>query len=231
MIDLNDAEAQREGGLIPDGTFAKIMMSLRPGGSDIPGLDQMDLGLFKASASSDVMMLDCEFTVMQGPFAKRKFWQMFTVAGGKTDEKGRSMGFNISKSTIRAMIESAIGLSPDDMSDEAKNKRIFQAFKQLDGLQFYAKIGVEPGNEYVDKLGTKKTGNDKNKIAHVVTVKDKEYAALAAGQEVSAAPAVAKTETKPAAGPAWGNGATAPAVQATAPAAQKATSGPAWLRG
>ena len=118
MIDLNDAEAQREGGLIPDGTFAKIMMSLRPGGSDIPGLDQMDLGLFKASASSDVMMLDCEFTVMQGPFAKRKFWQMFTVAGGKTDEKGRSMGFNISKSTIRAMIESAIGLSPERRSQE-----------------------------------------------------------------------------------------------------------------
>ena len=43
----------------------------------------MDQGLLKASGSSDARMLDCEFTVMEGPHAKRKFWQMFTVQGGR----------------------------------------------------------------------------------------------------------------------------------------------------
>lgn len=48
----------------------------------------MDAGLLKASQSSDAKMLDCEFTVVDGPHARRKFWQSFTVAGGKVDEKG-----------------------------------------------------------------------------------------------------------------------------------------------
>jgi hypothetical protein len=33
--------------------------------------------------------------VNPAPFAKRKFWQNFTVAGGKVDEKGVSKGWNI----------------------------------------------------------------------------------------------------------------------------------------
>ena len=65
-------------------------------------------------------MLDCEFTVVEGPHAKRKFWQMFTVQGGKVDENGVSIGWNISKSTFRAMIDSALGLDPQDMSETAK---------------------------------------------------------------------------------------------------------------
>ena len=65
-------------------------------------------------------MLDCEFTVVEGPYARRKFWQNFTVAGGKLDEKGQSKGWNISKSTFRAMVDSALGLDPKDESPAAK---------------------------------------------------------------------------------------------------------------
>ena len=98
-FDLNDAGPQMApmGELIPDGTFAKVMMKLRPGGAN--GASEMDVGLLKASPHSDAKMLDCEFTVTEGPYARRKFWQNFTVAGGKLDEKGQSKGWNISKST------------------------------------------------------------------------------------------------------------------------------------
>jgi hypothetical protein len=85
-------------------------MTIRPGGVD--GATPMDGGLLKASQSSDARMLDCEFTVVEGPYARRKFWQNFTVAGGKLDEKGQSKGWNISKSAFRAMIDSALGLDP-----------------------------------------------------------------------------------------------------------------------
>ena len=76
------------------------------------GSTPADANLLKASQSSDAKMLDCEFTVMAGPYVRRKFWQNFTVAGGKLDDKGQSKGWNISKSAFRAMVDSALGLDP-----------------------------------------------------------------------------------------------------------------------
>jgi hypothetical protein len=126
MFDMNDAEPQKTSELIPDGTFAKVSMTIRPGG--INGQSEIDQALLKApkDPTSDVRMLDCEFTVVEGPHVKRKFWQMFTVQGGKVDENGVSIGWKISKSTFRAMIDSALGLDPQDMSEAAKQKRVLR---------------------------------------------------------------------------------------------------------
>ena len=100
MYDLNDAQPQLPpvGELIPDGTFAMVKMTIRPGG--VNGSTPLDVGLLKASPSSDAKMLDCEFTVVAGPFTRRKFWQNFTVSGGKVDEKGQSKGWNISTRSL-----------------------------------------------------------------------------------------------------------------------------------
>jgi hypothetical protein len=108
--DMNDAEPQKSGELIPDGAFAKVTMIIRAGGID--GQGEVDQCLLKApkDPTSDVRMLDCEFTVSEGPHARRKFWQMFTVQGGKVDENDVSIAWKISKSTFRAMIDSALGL-------------------------------------------------------------------------------------------------------------------------
>jgi hypothetical protein len=110
MYDFSDVEPQQSTDLIPDGSFAKVSMTIRPGGVD--GQTEIDRGLLKASttAGSDVLSLDCEFTVTEGRLARRKFWHSFTVSGGKVDEKGASIGWNISKRTFRAMIDSALGL-------------------------------------------------------------------------------------------------------------------------
>ena len=142
-FDMNDAEPQKTSELIPDGTFAKVTMTIRPGGID--GEGEIDQGLLKPpkDPSSDVRMLDCEFTVLEGPHARRKFWQMFTVQGGKVDENGVSIGWKISKSTFRAMIDSALGLDPQDMSEAAKQKRILRGLADLSGITFVAKIKVE----------------------------------------------------------------------------------------
>ena len=82
-FDMNDAEPQKTSDLIPDGTFAKVTMALRPGGID--GESEIDRGLLKRSGTdgSDVLMLDAEFTVAEGPHIRRKFWQTLTVSGGK----------------------------------------------------------------------------------------------------------------------------------------------------
>ena len=65
------------------------MLKIRPSGSN--GATATDAGLLKASNHSDAKMLDCELTVSEGAFARRKFWQNFTVAGGKLDEKHMKM--------------------------------------------------------------------------------------------------------------------------------------------
>ena len=90
-FDMNDAEPQKSGDLIPDGTFAKVTMTIRPGGVD--GESEIDRGLLKRSGApgSDVLMLDCEFTVAEGTHARRKFWQTLTTSGGKLDESGVSI--------------------------------------------------------------------------------------------------------------------------------------------
>ena len=87
MYDLNDAQPQMlpTGDPIPDGTFARIRITIRRGGVD--GSVPMDKGLLKASATSDAKMLDCEFTVLEGPFAKRKFWQTSPSPAARSTRK------------------------------------------------------------------------------------------------------------------------------------------------
>src|SRR5512134_3010190 len=219
MFDLNDVEPMHSGEPIADGTFAKVTMTIRPGGID--GFTEIDRGLLKPSNSpgSDVLSLDCEFTVVEGPFAKRKFWQTFTVTGGKVDDKGASIGWNISKRIFRAMIDSALGLDPEDMSEAAKAKRQLRGLADLNGITFVAKIAVEPNKD--------PRYPDHNRLDHPVLPAEKEWRAVMNGEEVPPRP----SKPRSAAGsrgaaavpaPAWGSAQQKP-VAATA-------SVPLWQR-
>jgi hypothetical protein len=247
MFDLNDVEPINSGDLLPDGSFAKVTMAIRPGGVD--GYTEIDKDLLKASNTpgSDVLSLDCEFTVTEGPFAKRKFWQLFTVAGGKVDDKGASIGWNISKRIFRAMVDSALGLDPEDKSEAAKAKRQLRGLADLNGISFIAKVAVEPNND--------PRYPDHNRLDHPVLPTEKEWRAVMNGEDVpprpskpraavggrSAAtpqpPAWGRAQQKPAAvtasAPLWQRPAepSAPAPQPkTQTAAQPAKpAGPAWL--
>ena len=232
MFDLNDAGTQTVfGDLIPDGTFCKIKFHLKDGGID--GSGPHDKGLLKASKSSDAKMLDAELTVVDGPFAKRKIFQMFTVSGGSVDEKGVSKGWKITKPILRAMIDSCVGLRQDDMSDAAQAKRVLKGMRDLEGLTFVAKIAVEPGQAKPD--GT--FYNDKNTMERVIVPGDSQYADVMAGKPVAAEPSNRKRPTASAVAPqaqTWGAPpAAAPAAQSWsgAPAAQAPAAGPAWLNG
>jgi len=238
-FDMNDVAPQQAGDLIPDGTFAKVTMSIRKGGVD--GMSEVDRGLLKSSnqPGSDVRMVDAEFTVAEGPFARRKFWQNFTVQGGKLDEQGQSVGWKISKSQFRAMIDSALGLNPEDMSEAAKAKRVLRGLADLDGITFVAKIQVEPNRNPAYK--------DANKLDHVVLPNAPEWQKVMAGELVQARPsnrARPAADVPVSAAPAWGQ--SQPASSASTPAwsagpgqssgqpaapseAAKPAGGPAWL--
>jgi hypothetical protein len=222
-FDMNDAEPQKNGELIPDGTFAKITMLIRPGGID--GQGEIDQALLKApkDPASDVRMLDCEFTVAEGLHAKRKFWQMFTVQGGKVDENGVSIAWKISKSTFRAMIDSALGLDPQDMSEVAKQKRILRGLADLNGISFVAKIKVEASEDA--RYG------DQNRLDRVVLPTEKEWKLIMDGKDVPASPSRSRgAGTKAAAvQPAWTQGTGQGGQPAAAQPRSPQTSGaPAW---
>lgn len=249
MFDLNDVEPINSGERLPDGSFVKVTLAIRPGGVD--GYTEIDKGLLKASNApgSDVLSLDGEFTVTEGPYAKRKFWQLFTISGGKLDDKGASIGWNISKRMFRAMIDSALGLNPEDMSEAAKAKRQLRGLADLNGISFVAKVSVEPNSD--------RRYPDYNRLDHPVLPTEKEWRAVMNGEDVpprpskprsasdshSAAPtqqpAWASAQQKPSAetlgAPLWQRSAetSAPAPQAASPAAPQpsAPAGPAWLNG
>lgn len=136
-IDFNSAEPQREAGLIDDGAVAVVHITVRPGSAG-------DGGWLKRSKAGDSEALDCEFTVVDGPFARRKFWTLFTLSG---TTEGHQKAGEISASRLRAILESARGVRPDDHSDAAKAARVINNWGEFDGLRFIAKIGVEKGKD------------------------------------------------------------------------------------
>jgi hypothetical protein len=177
--DFNDADTQRNFDVIPDGTIAALRMIVRRGGAG-------EGGWLRRSKDGKSEALDCEFVLLDGPFAKRKVWSLFTVAGSTP---GHAEAAKISAGKLRAILESARGIKPDDTSDAAKEARRIGSYGDLNGLSFIARIGVEPPqNGY----------KAKNRLDHVVTPDEKAWHPVT--QEPAAAPSAAPA--KPASTPA-----------------------------
>ncbi len=139
MFDFNDADKQ--GGdfeLIPAGTEVPVMMALRPGGHG-------EGGWLRQSNAGDKLMLDCEFTVTSGEYANRKFWGMMVVEGS---EKAA----NISRATLRAILEATRGIDPNDQTTAAQQARVVTGWGDFNAAEFIAKVGIERGKDgYADK--------------------------------------------------------------------------------
>lgn len=157
MLDLNEAEKQNGfGELIPDNAVVPVHMTVRPGGAG-------DDGWLKLNKDGNCVMIDCEFTVTEGQYARRKFWTLLTVQG-ETD--GQKKAADISRSRLRAALESARGISPADESEQACNGRRVSSYADFDGLRFLAVVGLEKGKD-----GYK----DKNVLKAIVTPDRKEW--------------------------------------------------------
>jgi hypothetical protein len=187
MHDYNTAGEQRSFDVIPDGTIAVVQMNIRRGNSG-------EGGLLKRSKNGDAEGLDAELTVVEGEYVKRKFWS-FMIVSGTTD--GHQQASDITMRRLRAMLESARGIKPTDVSEAAKKARVAE-YTDFDGIRFIAKIGVEPAR------GDFKA---KNILGEVVTPDRKEWRPIEQGVEPAAkASAKAATSTgavTPIAKPAW----------------------------
>ena len=160
--DYSSAPPPRDLELIPAGTIASVQMRIRPGGV---GED----GLLKRSAKGDCEMLDLEFVLVDGPYSQRKFWTNLVLEGTTA---GHAQAAEISRGLLRGILESARGIKPDDLSDQARARRTAD-LKDFDDIVFMAKIGVEKGKPKND--GSGENYPDKNVIAGVITPDKKEW--------------------------------------------------------
>lgn len=157
--DYNDA--QQNPNLIPKRTLTKVRLTIRPGGFDDPG--QGWTGGYATRGRTGAIYLNGEFTVLEGPYAKRK---VFTLIGLHSP-KGSEWAI-MGRSLIRGMLNSAHGISDKDVSPQAQAARRITGFADLDGLEFVARIG----------LGTDTNGEPKNEIRAAVTPDHRDYAQI-----------------------------------------------------
>jgi hypothetical protein len=136
-IDFNNVPEQQSFEVIPDGTNAVVQLHIREGGV---GED----GLLKLSENRQAEMLSCEFTVVEGNHAKRKFFANMVLSGA-TD--GHAQAADISKRQLRAILESARGIKPKDVSEAAIKARHVEGYRDFEGIRFWARIGVEPAKD------------------------------------------------------------------------------------
>jgi hypothetical protein len=159
MFDLNTAETQRTREVIPADTVAVIQMNIRPG-------DAGNGKWLKTSKDGASRGLDTEFTLVDGEHAKRKLWSRLTLEG-ETD--GHKDARDISMRTLRAILESARGIRPDDQSDAAVAARKVTDWGDFDGIRFIGRIGVEPAkNGYAAKNTLREVVTPERKNWHQV---------------------------------------------------------------
>jgi hypothetical protein len=189
MLDFNNAGPQRDFDLIPNGTACELQLHLRAG-------DCGEGGWLRSSKDGSCEMLDCEFVVRSGEYAKRKFWTLLTVRGTTA---GQVEAADISEKKILAMLESSRGVKSGDNSEHAKQARRIESYGDLHGLCFIAVVEIGPAS------GGFKA---KNRLGHVVTPDEASWHAV---QQDPPTTRATKPASRPASAPAkierpsWGN--------------------------
>jgi hypothetical protein len=148
--------------LIPHNTIATLVLHIRPGGVG-------EEGMLRPSAKGDCEMLDCKLTIRDGPYEGRTFWESFCLNGTRPVH---AKAADISRSKLKAILDSALGLKPDDASPQAREKRTV-SLKQFDGMSFVGRIGIEKGRLKND--GSGENWPDKNILAGVITPDKKDW--------------------------------------------------------
>ncbi len=164
-MDYNNAPRQNDGfSPIPHGTFLKVRQTIRPGAYTDPAQGWHD-GSPTQSERTGAIYLNCEYTVVCGEFHKRKFFGLV----GLWSAKGKTWG-DMGRVTIRAILNSARGVHPDDNTPQAGAARCINDFGDLDGLEFAVQVAVEKDDR----------GEQRNVIRQIVEPGHPQYQALMA---------------------------------------------------
>jgi hypothetical protein len=173
----NDSGPQRpEFEVIPPGTIVDLQV----------GIKRDKTGEVLTEAVTDKgksIGVDFVFTITNGEFVKRKIWTRSTLGG---DGAGHVEAARISRDFIRALLESAHGIRPDDTSEAAIAARTLKDWDEIEGITFVARVGVLPPR------GSYKA---KNTIDTVITPDQSDWHQPAQTKASGAASATTKSDT------------------------------------
>ena len=158
--DFSSAEDQQSFDIIPKGTVARVRMTIKPGGYD-DIREGWTGGYATRNITSGAVYLNCEFVVLEGPYARRKVWSMIGLFSSKGPEYA-----NMGRSFIKGILNSARGFTSKDDSPQAVAARCINGFADLDGIEFVARIDVEKDQ---------RNGEDRNVIKTAITKDHKSY--------------------------------------------------------
>jgi hypothetical protein len=127
-------------------------------------------GLLWRSGAGDCEMLKVKFTVTDGPYARKQFWENMIIEGATDGQKAMAEHWC---RTRKAILESARNIQPGDETPQARAAYLAE-LPDFDGMGFIAKVGVEEGKTN-QKTGEKY--DDKNILAAVITPDKKEWKA------------------------------------------------------
>ena len=153
---FSDADDQMSYALIPHKTISKVKMMVTRGGYVT---EQWTDGYATKSKSSEAVYLACEFVVLGGQYDKRKIWNnigLYSESSTKYADIGRA--------TIKAILNSAKNLNPQDKSAQAESNRVIKDFGDLNDLEFVAEISVNDKGE-----------SPKNEIKVIITPDHAKY--------------------------------------------------------
>jgi hypothetical protein len=208
--DFNDAEAQQSGfNLIPKGALVPVLMTLKPGGHYDASQGWTD-GYPTQSSKTGAVYLAAEFVITGGEYAKRKMWSnigLYSPKGQTWTQMGRTF--------VRAALNSARNVLPQDNSPQAAAARRIQGFVDLDGLEFVVRVDIEKDDR----------GDDRNVVKTAVEPDHPEYARILGVPSKLTANVAAQGSPAPSSSPAATSAIAAPAPQ------RPAVSGkPAWAQ-
>jgi hypothetical protein len=210
--DFNDAEAQQSGfNLIPKGALVPVLMTLKPGGHYDASQGWTD-GYPTQSSKTGAVYLAAEFAITGGEYAKRKMWSnigLYSPKGPTWTQMGRTF--------VRAALNSARNVLPQDNSPQATAARRIQGFVDLDGLEFVVRVDIEKDDR----------GDDRNVVKTAVEPDHPDYARTM-GVPSKLAPSTNAPANSAAQTPAAQSA--APAHQAPAPQRAPVSGKPAWAQ-
>ncbi len=210
--DFNDAEAQQSGfNLIPKGALVPVLMTLKPGGHYDANQGWSD-GYPTQSPKTGAVYLAAEFVITGGEYAKRKMWSnigLYSPKGPTWTQMGRTF--------VRAALNSARNVLPQDNTPQAAAARRIQGFVDLDGLEFVVRVDIEKDDR----------GDVRNVVKTAVEPDHPDYARTM-GVPSKLAPSTNAPANSAAQAPAAQSA--APAYQAPAPQRAPVSGKPAWAQ-
>lgn len=196
-FDLNDYEAPSRDFIgsnepIPDDEEVHVVLSINMG--DDPDSDNV----LTCSEKTAAKFLKCEFTVIGGPYNKRKFWENWVLSTDGEPSEGHAKAIQISATKVRAVVEAAREINSADNSPAAKKQRQIELI-DLHDMEFDCVVGIERGKDgYPDRNCIKRVINpaEAGKPSTKVASKPKAPAGVVAANGAKKPPAGQQKQAK-----------------------------------